>query len=164
MSPDQKPEWFQIADADNAASTRKISKGLPIMAILAFAAIIGVGTIVAQTQDEAPANATETVAPAVNSNQSSAPSETTAPSSQVSTSKDSGASLSSLTPAKGSQDNESVAPTPAVTNSPVAPKAPSTPGVANPLGKKPTGGEHEGNEHQGNEHEGGENDNEGEDD
>ena len=40
MSPDQKPEWFQIADADNAASTRKISKGLPIMAILAFAAII----------------------------------------------------------------------------------------------------------------------------
>jgi len=149
MSPDQKPEWFQIADADNAASTRKISKGLPIMAILAAAAIIGVGSVVAQSQDEAPANATETVAPAVNSNQSSASLETTAPSSQVSTSKDSGASLSSLTPAKGSQDNESVAPATSIIDSSVTPKTPSTPGVANPLGKKPTGGEHEGNDNEG---------------
>ena len=159
MSPDQKPEWFQIADADNEASPRKISKGLPIMAILAFAAIIGVGTVVAQTQDEAPANATETVAPAVNSNQNSVTSELVKESTQVSTTKISSASPSSLTPAKGSQDNESVAPAAAVTNSAVVPKTPSTPGVANPLGKKPTGGEHEGNEH-----ESGENDNEGEDD
>jgi len=139
MSPDQKPEWFQIADADNAASTRKISKGLPIMAILAFAAIIGVGTVVAQTQDEAPANATENVAPAVNSNQSSASSETTAPTAQV------------------LPVNKSVTPSATVTNSAVAPSVqstPSAPGIANPLGKKPTGGEHEG----------GENDNEGEDD
>jgi hypothetical protein len=159
MSPDQKPEWFQIADADNAASPRKISKGLPIMAIVVAAAIIGVGTVVAQTQDEAPANAIETVAPADNSNQSSVKSETTAPSTQVSKTKDSGASLSSLTPAKGSQDNESVAPTTPINDSSVTPTTPSTPGVANPLGKKPSGGEHEGNEHQG-----GENNNEGEDD
>jgi hypothetical protein len=79
MSLNQKPEWFQIADADNGASTRKISKGLPIAAILAFAAIIGVGTVVAQTQDEAPANATETVAPSVNSIKSSPSLETTTP-------------------------------------------------------------------------------------
>ena len=97
MSPDQKPEWFQLVEADNAASTRKISKGLPVMAILAFAAIIGIGTVVAQPQDAAPANATETVAA-----------------------------------------------TPTVTNSAVAPRASSTPGIASPLSKKPTGGEHEG--------------------
>jgi hypothetical protein len=154
MSPDNKPEWFQIADADNAASTRKISKSLPIMAILAFAAIIGVGTVVAQTPDEAPANASEIVTPAINSNQSSASSETTAPSSQVSTTKDSGGSLSLLTPAKGSQDNESVAPATSINDSSVTSKTPSTPGIANPLGKKPSGGEHEGEE----------DDNEGEDD
>jgi hypothetical protein len=137
MSPERKPEWFQIADADNAASTRTISKGLPIMAILAFAAIIGVGTVVAQTQDEAPANATETVAPALaKSNLSSTDSETTALTAQVSTL------------------NKSESPTVSTIDSTVAPQTPSTPGIANPLGKNPSSGEHED----------GENDEEGEDD
>jgi hypothetical protein len=143
MSPDQKPEWFQIADADNTASTRKISKGLPIMAILAFATIIGIGAVVAQTQDEVPANATETVTPAVNSNQNTVSSEATAPSTQVSATKGSGASLSSMVPAKESQNSENVVPPSSITNSSASPKAPSTPGVANPLGKKPTGGDEE---------------------
>ena len=62
MTPDKKPEWFQLADADNSASTRKISKGLPIMALVAVAAIIGVGAIFAQPQEQSPANATEPVA------------------------------------------------------------------------------------------------------
>ena len=140
MSPDQKPEWFQITESDSTASTSKISKGLPIMAILAFATIIGIGAVVAQTQDEVPANATETVTPAVNSNQNTVSSEATAPSTQVSATKDSGASLSSMTPAKGSQNSENVVPPTSITNSSVSPKAPSTPGVANPLGKKPSGG------------------------
>lgn len=120
MTPDQKPEWFQIADADNAASTRKISKGLPIMALVAVAAIIGVGAVVAQPQEQTPANATETVAPVV------------------------------VDPTQTSAKNESVAPAASV---PSASKAPVTPGVANPLGKKPKNGEHEGRED--GEHEGG---------
>jgi hypothetical protein len=165
MTPDQKPEWFQIADADNAASPRKISKGLPLMALVAVAAIIGVGAVVAQTQDESPANATETVAPAVvDSTQSSAGSETTATGTQISPSDDSSAKLISTTPAKGSQDNESVAPATPISDPTAAPKAPSAGGVTNPLDKKPTGGEHEGHEGKhGGEHEGG-NDGEGEDD
>jgi cytoskeletal protein RodZ len=172
MTPDQKPEWFQIADADNAASPRKISKGLPVMALVAVAAIIGVGAVVAQTQDESPANATETVAPAVvDSNQSSAGSETTATETQISPSDDSSSQSISSTPAKGSQDKESIAPatqmsdpTAAPKDPTAAPKAPSAGGVTNPLDKKPTGGEHEGHEgKQGGEHEGG-NDGEGEDD
>jgi hypothetical protein len=52
MTPDKKPEWFQLADADNSASIRKISKGLPIMALVAVAAIIGVGAIFAQPQEQ----------------------------------------------------------------------------------------------------------------
>ena len=151
MTPDKKPEWFQLADADNSASTRKISKGLPIMALVAVAAVIGVGAIFAQPQEQSPANATETVAPAVvNSTQTSAKSETVAP-------------ANTDAPAVTSAKKESVAPAtaePTTKAEPVAPKAPAAPGVANPLAKKPKGGEHEGREH--GEHEG--DDDEGDDD
>ena len=151
MTPDKKPEWFQLADADNSASTRKISKGLPIMALVAVAAIIGVGAIFAQPQEQSPANATESVAPAVvNSTQTSAKSETVAP-------------ANTDAPAVTSAKKESVAPAtaePTTKAEPVAPKAPAAPGVANPLAKKPKGGEHEGREH--GEHEG--DDDEGDDD
>ena len=151
MTPDKKPEWFQLADADNSASTRKISKGLPIMALVAVAAIIGVGAIFAQPQEQSPANATETVAPAVvNSTQTSAKSETVAP-------------ANTDAPAVTSAKKESVAPAtaePTTKAEPVAPKAPAAPGVANPLAKKHKGGEHEGREH--GEHEG--DDDEGDDD
>ena len=151
MTPDKKPEWFQLADADNSASTRKISKGLPIMALVAVAAIIGVGAIFAQPQEQSPANATETVAPAVvNSTQTSAKSESVAP-----TNNDA--------PTVTSAKKESVAPAtaePTTKAEPVAPKAPAAPGAANPLAKKPKGGEHEGREH--GEHEG--DDDEGDDD
>lgn len=151
MTPEKKPEWFQLADADNSASTRKISKGLPIMALVAVAAIIGVGAIFAQPQEQSPANATETVAPAVvNSTQTSAKSESVAP-----TNNDA--------PTVTSAKKESVAPAtaePTTKAEPVAPKAPAAPGVANPLAKKPKGGEHEGREH--GEHEG--DDDEGDDD
>ncbi len=151
MTPEKKPEWFQLADADNSASTRKISKGLPIMALVAVAAIIGVGAIFAKPQEQSPANATETVAPAVvNSSQTSAKSETVAP-------------ANTDAPAVTSAKKESVAPAtaePTTKAEPVAPKAPAAPGVANPLAKKPKGGEHEGREY--GEHEG--DDDEGDDD
>jgi len=115
MTPDKKPEWFQLADADNSASTRKISKGLPIMALVAVAGIIGVGSIFGQPQEQTPANATETIAPAtVVSTQTSAQSESV--------------------PA-------SINNSPSGTSSVVTPIAPKTPaGVANPLAKKPMGG------------------------
>ena len=115
MTPEKKPEWFQLADADNSASIRKISKGLPIMALVAVAAIIGVGVIFAQPQEQTPASATETLAPAV------------VESTQTSTQTES-------VPAS---INNAPASTASVVT-PIAPKAPS--GVANPLAKKPMGG------------------------
>jgi len=118
MTPDKKPEWFQLADADNSASTRKISKGLPIMALVAVAAIIGVGSIFGQPQEQTPANATETVAPAT-----VVSTQTSAQSTSVATSK-------SDTPA-----STSLAITPS------EPKAAASPGIANPLAKKPMGGD-----------------------
>ena len=115
MTPDKKPEWFQLADADNSASIRKISKGLPIMALVAVAAIIGVGAIFAQPQEQTPASATETLAPAV------------VESTQISTQSES---------SPASINNAPAGTTSVVT--PIAPKAPA--GVANPLAKKPMGG------------------------
>jgi hypothetical protein len=162
MTPDQKPEWFQIADEDNAASTRKISKGLPIMALVAVAAIIGVGAIFAQPQEQAPANATETVAPAVvDTTQTSANSESVAPTNNdapavTSANKESVAPAASEPVATKAEPVAPKAEPVAPKAEPVAPKATATPGVANPLGKKPKNGEHEG--HEGGEHEGGEED------
>ena len=115
MTPNKKPEWFQLADADNSASIRKISKGLPIMALVAVAAIIGVGAIFAQPQEQTPVSATETLAPAV------------VESTQVSTQSES---------VPVSINNAPAGTASVVT--PIAPKAPS--GVANPLAKKPMGG------------------------
>jgi long-subunit fatty acid transport protein len=174
MTPDQKPEWFQIADADNAASPRKISKGLPVMAMVAVAAILGVGAVMAQTQEQSPANAVETVATA--SVDSTQPAATT---SSITSEKTVSAGFSneesddelSIGPvptipavhATNSASKETIAPVaattaPTTTAATTAPKAPSSPGIANPLGKKPKGGDHEGNEHED------EDDDEGDDD
>ena len=121
MTPNKKPEWFQLADADNSASIRKISKGLPIMALVAVAAIIGVGAIFAQPQEQTPVSATETLAPAV------------VESTQISTQSES-------VPA-------SINDAPAATTSVVTPSAPKAPaGVANPLAKKPMGGGDDGDD------------------
>ena len=138
MTPNKKPEWFQLADADNSASIRKISKGLPIMALVAVAAIIGVGAIFAQPQEQTPASATETLAPAV------------VESTQISTQSES-------VPA-------SINDAPAATTSVVTPSAPKAPaGVANPLAKKPMGGGDDDDEDD-DEYEDHEDDGEGDDD
>ena len=117
MTPDKKPEWFQLADADNSASIRKISKGLPIMALVTAAAIIGVGAIFAQPQEQTPASATETLAPAV------------VESTQISTQSESAPASINTAPA---------GTTSVVT--PIAPNAPASAGIVNPLAKKPMGG------------------------
>jgi len=138
MTPEKKPEWFQLADADNSASIRKISKGLPIMALVAVAAIIGVGAIFAQPQEQTPASATETLAPAV------------VESTQISTQSES-------VPA-------SINNSPSGTSSVVTPIAPKTPaGVANPLAKKPMGGDDDDDEDEDDDDED-ENEDEGDDD
>ena len=154
MTPDQKPEWFQIADADNSASPRKVVKGLPVMALVAVAAILGVGAVVAQTPDESPANATESVAPAVvESTQTPASTKTTSVASQK--------PLSTGVAGEESNDEPSVGPVPTIPAVPASTSAsqestaPTNSGIANPgIGKKPHGGEHEGDDDEGEDDEG----------
>lgn len=170
MSSDQKPEWFEIAETDNAASPRKVAKTIPMLALAGAVAIIGIGTIFTQTQEESPASAVEKVA------------ATTAPVDPVKTSTKASTGVTTVTPAAGSAsmeqtnpqpivnnesdsnlapapkvtEDEEPAPVPQVTATIKAPTSIKTPTIGV---KPPKGGEHEGNEH-----EGGDDDEEGEDD
>ena len=58
MTENNKPEWFEITDADEKPALRKASKTLPISAVLVTALVFGVGAVVAQTQNQTPASAT----------------------------------------------------------------------------------------------------------
>ena len=78
MTPSQKPEWIEIADKDKSVFPRRVSKGLPVMALVVTAAILGIGSIFAQTSEESPASAIEIATPAVQSSQSTELSPATA--------------------------------------------------------------------------------------
>lgn len=58
MTQNNKPEWFEITDKDEKPELRKVSKSLPVSAVLVVALILGAGAIVGQTQNETPASAT----------------------------------------------------------------------------------------------------------
>ncbi|MEN9736099.1 MAG: hypothetical protein RL129_809 [Actinomycetota bacterium] len=60
MTENNKPEWFEIAESDGVSQPAKVRRTLPIAAVVAAALIIGVGAVVAQTQEETPAQAIET--------------------------------------------------------------------------------------------------------
>lgn len=58
MTQNNKPEWFEITDKDEKPELRKVSKSLPVSAVLVVALILGAGAVVGQTQNETPASAT----------------------------------------------------------------------------------------------------------
>jgi hypothetical protein len=60
MTENNKPEWFEITDADEKPELRKVSKSLPVSAVLVAALILGVGAVTAQTQGITPLSALNT--------------------------------------------------------------------------------------------------------
>jgi hypothetical protein len=56
MTQNNKPEWFEIIDADEKPELRKVSKSLPVSAVLVAALILGAGVVVAQSSNETPAS------------------------------------------------------------------------------------------------------------
>lgn len=72
MTQNSKPEWFEIIDKDEKPELRKLSKSLPVSAVLVTALILGVGTVVTQTQIQVPASAAVAMAQKVQSSQTSA--------------------------------------------------------------------------------------------
>ena len=175
MSPDQKPEWFEIADTDNAATPRKVAKTLPLVGLLAAVAIIGLGAGVAQTQQESPASAVESILPVSTSTEPVNPAVQTSTTTQglSSTPAVGSASMETTNPnailnsvpspvqsptTQATSNTEepamSPAPKPTVTIKAPTPIKPASTGV-----RPPKGGEHEGKEHNA-----GSDDNEGSDD
>lgn len=65
MTPSNKPEWMELADADSAPSPKKAGRLIPAFIAAAAIAIVGVGAIATQISDEPPASANEQVVPGV---------------------------------------------------------------------------------------------------
>ncbi len=57
MTENSKPEWFEITDKDEKPELRKVSKSLPVSAVLVAALVLGIGAVMGQTQNETPASA-----------------------------------------------------------------------------------------------------------
>ena len=57
MTKNNKPEWFEIIEADEKPELRKVSKSLPVSAVMVAALILGAGAVVGQSQNEQPASA-----------------------------------------------------------------------------------------------------------
>ena len=57
MTENNKPEWFEIIEADEKPELRKVSKSLPVSAVLVATLILGAGAVVGQSQSEQPTSA-----------------------------------------------------------------------------------------------------------
>jgi hypothetical protein len=63
MTSNQKPEWFEISENDKNSDVREVTKRYPLLALSVTALILGVGAVVAQTQEESPASAVQNASP-----------------------------------------------------------------------------------------------------
>jgi hypothetical protein len=59
MTPPNKPEWMQLADADSAPQVKKVTRALPALVLAAALSIVGVGALLAQSGAETPATSNE---------------------------------------------------------------------------------------------------------
>jgi hypothetical protein len=106
MTQNNKPEWFEITDADEKPALRKVSKSLPFSAVLAVTLILGIGAVVGPAQNESPASAisaTSTQASSVESDQSTTVAAVVA--GTVATNKLANPAISKL-PTGGDDDDE----------------------------------------------------------
>ncbi len=130
MTENNKPEWFEITETDEKPPLRKVSKLLPISAVLVAAMILGVGAFVSQSPDLAPISSA-TAAPENNSRV-----QTPATSRAVAAAKSAVATPSKVATAAA-----------AVLPSTVATVAAAATGLTNPsIAKLPTGGDDDGDD------------------
>ena len=55
MTPPNKPEWIQLAEADSVPQVKKSARALPALVLTAAMSIVGLGALVAQNGAETPA-------------------------------------------------------------------------------------------------------------
>jgi len=59
MTPPNKPEWIELAEADAAPQGKKSTRALPALVLAAALSIVGAGALIGQSGAKVPANATE---------------------------------------------------------------------------------------------------------
>jgi len=59
MTPPNKPEWIELAEADAAPQGKKSTRALPALVLAAALSIVGVGALVGQSGEKVPAQVTE---------------------------------------------------------------------------------------------------------
>jgi len=146
MTPPQKPEWIEIAEMDKSMLPNKVSKGLPVVALVVTASILGIGSIFAQSAQESPTSTVEMTAPVVQNSQTIEPSPAIVAMQPVATQTSNTPKTTATSRASFTQQASSVVSSAATT-------------MINPsIGTLPTGG---GDDDEGSEYE---EDDEGEDD
>ena len=60
MDPMNKPEWFQLVESDGGLPRRNVRRGFRALALSVPLMAIGIGVVLAQTSNEAPAIAETT--------------------------------------------------------------------------------------------------------
>jgi hypothetical protein len=112
MTENNKPEWFEITDTDEKPQLRKVSKSLPISAVLVAAMILGVGAFVSQSPDLVPISSA-TAAPENNSRvQTPATSRAVAAAKSAVATPPTGATVATVTAAATGLTNPSIAKLP----------------------------------------------------
>jgi hypothetical protein len=59
MTPPNKPEWIELAEADAAPQGKKSTRALPALVLAAALSIVGAGALVGQSGAKVPADLTE---------------------------------------------------------------------------------------------------------
>jgi len=59
MTPPDKPEWIELAEADSAPQVKKVNRAFPALVLAAALSVVGVGALIAQGGTETPAIANE---------------------------------------------------------------------------------------------------------
>ncbi|TSA46664.1 MAG: hypothetical protein D4R50_04555 [Actinomycetales bacterium] len=140
MTPMNKPEWFQMAENDGPKPVRTIKRGARIMALIAPLLLLGVGVLVAQSNDGGPASAVETQSP---SNQITQNSQANVDSPNTQTTLSTQSTQANPISIKTSSTKTDVIASPAQTQTPVPTShaiPPSTPSIQKPV----AGGDDEG--------------------
>jgi len=103
MTPPNKPEWIELADADSAPQTKKVTRALPAFVLAAALSIVGVGALVAQSGAETPVTATEQ---GVSASASSSPAEPSAARAIANPSAPNQPGIASMPTGGGDDDDE----------------------------------------------------------
>ena len=131
MTENNKPEWFEITDNDEKPALNRVSKSLPISAVLIAAVVLAFGALIGQNPEAIP-----TFAPSASAEQTQGvKADSTRSAASVLQSADANPTVQAVSVI------QSAVATPSITSVAAAVAVPAASKLANPsISKLPTGG------------------------